>query len=217
MSTMKESWNAFGEGMWRQTPPLFTALGLCPSLAVTTAAMNGVVMGLATTVVLFGTALLTLAVRGIVPRQVRIPVYTVIIASLVAVVDLLLSGMMPDIHAVLGLFIPLIIVNCIILGRVEVAFTRLGALPAMGDALGYGLGFTWALAAIGGIRELLSAGTIFGAQVMPVGFTPWQIMRTPPGAFLTMGLLVALIQVIRLQASKRRGSRRAEQPGFEAA
>lgn len=218
MSMIKETWDSFGEGMWRKTPPLFTALGLCPSLAVTTTAMNGMVMGLSTAAVLFGTALLTLAIRNIVPKEVRIPIYTVLIASLVAVVDLLLSGLMPEVHALLGLFIPLIIVNCIVLGRVEVAFTRKRVLPAMGDALGYGLGFTWALTVIGSLRELMSAGTIFGAQVMPAGFTPWQIMRTPPGAFFTMGIILALLQLIRFQVSKRQAAgKTSTSEGIEAA
>jgi len=203
MATLKDSWRTLGEGLWRQTPPFFTALGLCPALAVTTAAVNGVVMGLATTAVLVGTALLTLAIRDIIPRQVRIPVYTVIIATLVTVVDLILSGLLPSIHAVLGLFIPLIIVNCLILGRVEVAFTKMSPMLALSDAFGYGLGFTWALAVIGAVRELFSAGTIFGYNVMAAGFEPWQIMSTPPGAFLTMGVFVAVIQTVRAYYEKR--------------
>lgn len=211
MSMLKESWSTFNEGFIRQTPPLFTALGLCPALAVTTSAANGLVMGLSTTAVLLGTALMTLAIRGIVPKQVRIPVYTVIIATLVTVVDLFLAGMLPEIHSLLGLFIPLIIVNCIVLGRVEVAFTRMNPLPAMSDALGYGLGFTWALTVIGVIREVMAAGTIFGAQVLPEGFTAWQIMRTPPGAFLTMAFMFAIIQTIRMQMAKRRSHQTTEQ------
>ena len=111
---------------------------------------------------------------------------------------------MPEIHAVLGLFIPLIIVNCIVLGRVEVAFLKMRPALAVSDALGYGLGFTWALTLIGAIRELLAAGTVFGAQVLPSGFTPWQIMQTPPGAFLTMGLLYAAIRTVRSLAQRRR-------------
>lgn len=211
MSVVKESLSSFNEGFLKQTPPLFTALGLCPALAVTTSALNGLVMGLSTTAVLLGTALLTLTIRGIVPKQVRIPVYTVIIATLVTVVDMLLAGLMPETHALLGLFIPLIIVNCIVLGRVEVAFTRMSPAPAISDALGYGLGFTWALTVIGIIRELFAAGAIFGSQVLPEGFTAWQIMRTPPGAFLTMAFLFAIIQTVRMQLSKRRSSRRVAQ------
>jgi len=200
----KETWDVFSDGFWRKVPPLFTALGLCPSLAVTTAAANGLVMGLSTTAVLVGTALVVLALRKIVPKQVRIPVYTVVIATLVTVVDLLLAGLVPEIHAVLGLFIPLIIVNCIVLGRVEVAFLKMRPALAVSDALGYGLGFTRALTLIGAIRELLAAGTVFGAQVLPSGFTPWQIMQTPPGAFLTMGLLYAAIRTVRSLAQRRR-------------
>lgn len=210
MSMFKESWNVFGEGFWRKVPPLFTVLGLCPALAVTTAAANGFVMGLSTTAVLVGTALVTLALRGVIPKQVRIPVYTVVIATLVTVVDLLLAGLVPEIHAVLGLFIPLIIVNCIVLGRVEAAFTKMNPVPAVADALGYGLGFTWALTLIGAVRELFAAGTVFNLQVMPDGFTAWQIMQTPPGAFLTMAMLYALIQSLRSLAVNK-GKGKAEQ------
>lgn len=217
MANFKDSWNQFGEGMWRQTPPLFTALGLCPSLAVTTAAINGLVMGLSTTAVLLGTALVTLAIRNIVPREVRIPVYTVVIATLVTVVDLLLSGLVPDVHAVLGLFIPLIVVNCIILGRVEVAFTRLNVSSSIADALGYGLGFTWALTVIGAIREIFAGGTVFGFRVLAEGATAWQIFRTPPGAFFTMGLIVAFIQMLRMRAAKGRSRETARKETVQAA
>lgn len=211
MSVLRKTWSAFSEGFYRQTPPLFTALGLCPALAITTSAVNGLVMGLSTSAVLIGSAFMALALRGVVPKQVRIPVYTVGIATMVTVVDFLLAGLVPEIHALLGLFIPLIIVNCIILGRVEAAFTRMEPFPAIGDALGYGLGFTWALTLIGSIRELMAGGTIFGAQVLAGGFTPWQIMRTPPGGFLTMGILFGIIQTIRMQMSKRRSQRSARQ------
>lgn len=217
MSRLRETWNTFTEGFIRQTPPLFTALGLCPALAITTSAANGLVMGLSTTAVLVGSAVMALAIRNVVPKQVRIPVYTVGIATMVTVVDFLLEGLLPEIHALLGLFIPLIIVNCIVLGRVEAAFTRMKPMPALGDAFGYGLGFTWALTLIGIIREVMAAGTIFGARVMPVGFTAWQIMRTPPGAFLTMAFLFALIQTVRMQSAKRRGRRAAEQTQAQAA
>lgn len=211
MARLKETWNTFTEGFIRQTPPLFTALGLCPALAITTTATNGLVMGLSTTAVLVGAALIALAFRNVIPKQVRIPVYTVGIATLVTVVDFLLEGLLPEIHALLGLFIPLIIVNCIVLGRVEAAFTRMKPLPALGDAFGYGLGFTWALTFIGVIREVMAAGTIFGAQVLPDGVTAWQIMRTPPGGFLTMAFLFALIQTIRMQLAKRRSRQTPQQ------
>lgn len=204
MLRISESWKAAREGLFRQTPPLFTALGLCPALAVTTALVNGVVMGLATAAVLLGTALLVLAIRRLVPKEIRIPVYTVIVATMVTVIDLVLSGFLPEVHAVLGLFVPLIMVNCIVLGRIEASFTRDRPLTAVGDALGYGLGFTWALALIGGIRELGATGAIAGYTLLPAGYVPWQIMRTPPGAFFTMGILVALIQLVRLQLAKKR-------------
>ena len=198
------------EGLWQRTPGLFVALGLCPALAVTTAAINGFVMGMATTTVLTVTALIVLAIRSYIPREVRIPVFTVIISSCVTVVDLVLSGLVPAVHSVLGLFVPLIIVNCLILGRVETSFTRDEPVLAITDALGYGLGFTWALTLIGAIREMFASGTFFGISMMPEAFIPWGIMRTPPGAFLTMGLLVAIIQALRIAAAGKHERRQEE-------
>lgn len=159
-------------------------------------------MGLATTFALVSSAVLISLFRRMIPREVRIPVYTVTVATLVTVADLTLASYIPAIHRVLGIYLPLIIVNCIILGRIE-AFA--GSNPvgrSFLDAMGYGLGFTWALTLIGGIRELFGAGTLFGVQVMPQGFEPLGIMRSPPGAFITMGLLVGGISFLRQRFSK---------------
>lgn len=192
------------DGLWKRTPPLFTVLGMCPSLAVTTGAIYGLAMGLSTTAVLVGSTVLISIFRRWIPRQSRIPIYTVAVATLVTMVDLLLQGFLPEIHEVLGLFIPLIVVNCIILGRIE-AFAA-GHPPgrALFDGLGYGLGFTWALTLIGGIRELLGAGSLFGVRVMPAAFVPWSIMRMPPGAFLTMGALFGVITLWRQRGKMKR-------------
>jgi electron transport complex protein RnfE len=204
MSPLQKFWSKAREGLFRQTPPLFVVLGLCPSLAVTTAAINGLVMGLATTGVLLCTALVTLAIRKMVPSEVRIPVYTVVIASFVTIADLVLAGLVPPVHKVLGVFIPLIIVNCIILARVEGSFTKDQPIEVIGDALGWGLGFTWALLVIGTFRELLASGSVFGKVMMPEGFVPWSIMQTPPGAFVTMGFIVAVIQALRSYSAQRK-------------
>lgn len=185
--------NDLSEGLWHRTPPLFTALGMCPSLAVTTAAVYGLAMGLSTTFVLVLSTWLMSVFRNVIPRQVRIPVYTITVATLVTIADLVLGGFLPAVHRVLGIYVPLIMVNCIILGRIEAFGSKHTPLRAMTDGLGYGVGFTWALTLIGGIREILGAGTLFGFAVLPESFVPWSIMTTPPGAFFTMGLLVGLI------------------------
>lgn len=192
------------EGLWKRTPPLFTALGLCPALAVTTGAVYGLAMGLSTTAVLVGSTVLISAFRRWIPRQSRIPIYTVAVATLVTMIDLLLQGFLPEIHGVLGLFIPLIVVNCIILGRIESFAANHPPGRALMDGLGYGLGFTWALTLIGGIRELLGAGALFGVRVMPEAFVPWSVMRMPAGAFLTMGALFGVITLWRQRGTKAR-------------
>jgi len=194
---MRELWDDFREGFSEQTPPFFVAMGLCPSLAVTTAVVYGFTMGMAVLAVLLGSNIVISVIRRWVPSEVRIPIYTVVIATLVTVVDLVLAGTVPAIHHTLGLFIPLIVVNCIILGRAEAFASKHGVVRSIADALGYGLGYTWALLLISALRELLGSGSIVGFQVMPAGFVPWQIMLTPPGAFLTMGTITAIINVIR--------------------
>lgn len=191
------------EGLWRRTPPLFTLLGLCPSLAVTTAAVYGLAMGLSTTFVLVGSTVLISLFRRNIPRQVRIPIYAVTVATLVTIIELVLMGFLPGIHRVLGLFIPLIVVNCIILGRIEAFAAQHTPGRSFADALGYGLGFTWALTLIGAIRELLGSGTLFGLSVVPAGFVPWTVMLTPAGAFWTMGALVAAITMWRQRGTSR--------------
>lgn len=196
--------NDLSEGLWRRTPPLFTALGMCPSLAVTTTAVYGMAMGLSTTFVLVGSTVLISIFRRAISRQSRIPIYTVTVATLVTIAELVLKGFLPDIHRVLGLFIPLIVVNCIILGRIESFAAHHSPGRVLADSLGYGLGFTWALTLIGGVRELLGAGTLFGVRVMPEAFVPWSVMRMPAGAFWTMGILVGVITLWRQRGATRR-------------
>lgn len=196
------------EGLWRKTPPLFSALGMCPALAVTTGAVYGLTMGLATAFVLVGGAVVISALRRFIPHEVRIPIYTIAVATLVTVADLVLAGWMPAIHRILGVFVPLIIVNCIILGRIEAFTSRHSPMRALADAAGYGMGFTWALTLVGAIREVLGAGTLFGVAVMPEGFVPLAIMRTPPGAFLTMGFLVAALTALSRRRTEEQRERR---------
>ncbi|MGI6038276.1 MAG: electron transport complex subunit RsxE [Limnochordia bacterium] len=204
---MRTLWNDFFKGIWEENPTWRQLLGTCPTLAVTTSATNGLVMGLATAVCLILSSVMVSIIRSIVPDEVRIPVYVVLIATFVTITDLFLEATVPDIHAVLGLFIPLIVVNCIILGRAEAFASKVAPHRAATDALGMGLGFTWALTAIGSVRELLGLGSIFGMKLMPAGFTPWGIMILPPGAFLTMGSLLGLMNWITRRSAAKAASR----------
>ena len=183
----------FTKGLVKENPLLRLVLGLCPALAVTTMAINGVAMGLATTAVLVGSNLVISILRRFIPAQVRIPVFIVIIASFVTIIDMVMAGYFYELHQVLGLFIPLIVVNCIILGRAEAFASRHPVLLSLADGLGMGLGFTLALIILGSVREVLGNGTIFGVSIFASGFEPALIMLLPPGAFLALGLLLGLM------------------------
>ncbi|NLN19217.1 MAG: electron transport complex subunit RsxE [Firmicutes bacterium] len=209
---MRQLWRDFREGFIDQTPPFFAAMGLCPALAVTSAVVYGFSMGMAVLAVLLGSNIVVSLIRRWVPAEVRIPVYTVIIATLVTVVDLVLAGTVPAIHRTLGLFIPLIVVNCIILGRAEAFASKHGVTRSIADAFGYALGYTWALLLISAVREILGSGTILGLRVMPAGFVAWKIMLTPPGAFLAMGTIVSVINVIRNRSRSRSAAVKRAQP-----
>jgi electron transport complex protein RnfE len=183
----------FSKGFIKENPLFRLVLGMCPALAVTTMAINGVAMGLAATAVLVGSNLVISALRRFIPSQVRIPVFIVIIASFVTIIDMVMAAYFYELHKVLGLFIPLIVVNCIILGRAEAFASRNAVLLAAADGLGMGLGFTLALVILGSVRELLGNGTIFGVPVFGPGFEPALVMLLPPGAFLALGLLLGLM------------------------
>ncbi|HHX49941.1 MAG TPA: electron transport complex subunit E [Clostridia bacterium] len=182
-------------GLFRENPTFRLLIGMCPVLAVTTMAINGLIMGIAVVAVLVCSSFMISACKSIIPSQVRIPIYIVIIATFVTIADLLLAALVPDVHKVLGLFVPLIVVNCIILGRAEAFASKMPVLRSITDGLGMGLGFTWALVFIGCIRELLGMGSVFGVQVMGEAFVPWEIMQLPPGAFLTMGIIVFVLNL----------------------
>lgn len=189
---------------FRQAPPLRLLLGLCPSLAVTTAMENGFWMGLAVIFVLACSELIISLLRKAIPDRVRIPVYIVIVAAFTTIVDMAMKAYLAQMHAILGIYIPLIVVNCIILGRIEAFAAEHPPGRSLADALGYGLGFTWTLTLIGAIRELLGAGTVFGLSVMPAGFVPWRVMLTPAGAFWTMGMLVGVITLWRQRGAVKK-------------
>ena len=180
------------KGIWRENPVMASMLGLCPTLAVTNAANNGLAMGLATTFVLLSSSLMISALRNFIPHQVRIAGYIVIIATFVTVADRFLAAYFPPISASLGPYIPLIVVNCLILGRQEAFSSRNGIGRSLLDSLGMGIGFIIVLVALGIIREILGSGSIFGFAVMGDWFTPWMVMILPPGAFLTLGIMIAL-------------------------
>lgn len=179
-------------GIFKENPTFVLMLGMCPTLAVTTSAVNGLGMGLSTTAVLVFSNLIISALRKIIPDRVRIPAFIVIVASLVTIVQLLMQGYVPSLYSSLGIYIPLIVVNCIILGRAEAYAMKNGPVLSAFDGIGMGLGFTVALALIGSFRELLGAGTIFGVQVMPAAFQPISIFILAPGAFFVLAALTAL-------------------------
>lgn len=181
----------FIKGLWKENPVFRLVLGMCPALAVTTAAINGVAMGLATTFVLVCSNLVVSLIRKLIPDRVRLPAFIVIIASFVTIVDLVMAGFFFQLHKTLGLFIPLIVVNCVILGRAEAFASKNPILHALADGLGMGIGFTLSLAVLGGIREILGNGTLLSFPVMGESFLPLLVMVLPPGAFIALGFLLA--------------------------
>jgi len=183
----------FMNGIIKENPIFRLLLGMCPTLAVTTAAINGLGMGLATAAVLVGSNAVIALIKDLIPAKIRIPSFIVVIASFVTIIGMLMKAYLPALDKSLGLFIPLIVVNCIILARAESFASKNGVVSSIADGLGMGLGFTLALTILASIRELLGAGSIFGISVFGAGFEPALIMILPPGAFLTLGLLLGLL------------------------
>jgi len=188
MSLLKE----FTKGFIKENTVLVLVLGMCPTLAVTTSAINGAAMGLAATFVLVMSNLVISLLRHSIPSKVRIPCYIVVIASFVTVVDLVMHGYLYDLHKALGLFIPLIVVNCIILGRAEAFASKRSVAASFVDGFGMGLGFTLTLFILGAVREILGNGTILGYQLMGQSYEPILVMILPPGAFISLGIMVGL-------------------------
>ena len=180
-------------GLVKENPTFVLMLGMCPTLAVTTSATNGIGMGLSTTAVLIMSNMLISMLRKIIPDSVRMPAFIVVVASFVTIVDFLLEGFVPSLYDSLGLYIPLIVVNCIILGRAESYASKNPVLPSIFDGIGMGLGFTVGLTCIGIVRELIGAGQIFGFQVMPDAYEPFTIFILAPGAFFVLSVLMAKI------------------------
>lgn len=185
-------WKEFTKGLWEINPTFKQVLGMCPTLAVTVSAINGVAMALATTFVLIFSSLLISLIRKWIPNQVRIAAYIVIIATFVTIADLVMKAKFPELSKALGPFVPLIVVNCLILGRAEAFASKNNPLRSLLDALGNGAGFLIALALMGSIRELLGNRTVFGFPILPESFQPLLIMILPAGAFITLGLMMGL-------------------------
>lgn len=180
------------KGLWDDNPVLRMLLGLCPALAVTNSGINGLAMGMATTFVLLSSSIIISLLRKVIPHQVRIAGYIVIIATFVTVADKFLAAFLPDISKALGPYVPLIVVNCLILGRQEAFSSKNSVGRSILDALGMGTGFIFVLVVLGGIREILGSATLFNLQILGDWFNPWMIMILPPGAFLTLGILIGL-------------------------
>jgi len=197
----------FTKGLWQTIPPFRLVLGLCPTLATTTSGLNGMGMGLATTFVLVFSNLFVSLLRRFIPSQVRIASFIVIIASFVVIVELVMQAYFYPLFKILGIFIPLIVVNCIILGRAEAFASKQGPIASLADGLGIGLGFTISLFVLGCLRELLGNGTLLDIPVMWSGFEPFAFMLKPPGAFVALGILLAAMNLISQMQARKGGGR----------
>ncbi len=195
----------FSKGLWRENPVLVLALGLCPTLAVTSSATNGLGMGLATMFVLLGSNTVISLVRKAIPKQVRIPCYIVVIATFVTVVGMVTEAYFPAIDQALGIFIPLIVVNCIVLGRAEAFAARNSIVRSVIDALGMGAGFTLTLMLLGGARELLGSGTLFEVHLAAPWENEFMLLKLAPGAFIMLGLFLAAMNWINAWRARRQG------------
>ena len=193
MSFMKE----LTKGIVKENPTFVIVLGMCPTLATTTSVNNAIGMGLAATFVLVCSNIMISMIRKITPDKIRIPIYVIVIAAFVSIVDMVMAAYLPDLHKALGLFIPLIVVNCIIMGRAEAFASKNSVMDSMADGIGMGLGFTLALTLMSSIREILGSGTWAGMKVMPATYDPMLIAILTPGAFITLGLLMAGINMLK--------------------
>jgi Na+-translocating ferredoxin:NAD+ oxidoreductase subunit E len=195
--------DTFLEGLWRQNPVFVMMLGMCPALAVTVSAVNALSMGVATTFVLLCSSLLVSLMRNIVPKEVRIATYIVIIATFVTVVDYVIQAVSLALYDALGAFIQLIVVNCIILGRAEAHASKSRPLPAAVNALGMGMGFTIGLFALGSVREILGNGSLFGVSLFGSQFQPWVVMVLPPGGFFVLGSWLLFFAWLKRRKERR--------------
>jgi electron transport complex protein RnfE len=186
-------WNEFVRGLLKENAVFVLLLGMCPTLAVTGSAVNGMGMGVASTAVLLGSNLVISLLKKLIPDKVRIPVFIVVIASFVTIIDLTMNAYTPDLHEQLGIFIPLIVVNCLILGRAEAFASKNNVGASLLDGFVMGVGFTFALTLLGGIREILGAGSIFGIKFVSADASTILLFILPPGAFIALGFLIAAV------------------------
>ncbi|MFW6006438.1 MAG: electron transport complex subunit RsxE [Halanaerobiales bacterium] len=191
----------FKNGLWQENPIFRLVIGMCPTLAVTNTLANGLAMGLATSFVLISSEIVISTFKKLIPENVRIPSFILIIATFVTFTDYFLKAFFPEIAASLSLFVPLIVVNCLILGRQEAFASQNPVTRSIADALGMGIGFTWALVLLSAIRELLGMGSLFGIQILGTWYQPMIIMVLPGGAFISLGILVAFMNLV----SRKRG------------
>lgn len=199
---MKINFREISRGIFKENPTFVLFLGLCPTLGVTTSAVNGIAMGLATLFVLILSNVIISTIKNLIPSKIRIPAYIMVIATLVTVLELSMKAYFPSLYEVLGIFIPLIVVNCIILGRAESYASKNSILNSMFDGIGNGLGFTLSLTVIGSIREIIGSGKLFGLSMVDKLFDPAMIFILPPGAFITIGVLVAIINKYKQKGSR---------------
>jgi electron transport complex protein RnfE len=193
------STDEFIKGLWRENPVFVQVLGMCPVLAVTNSAINGLAMGLATTFVMLMSNTIVSTLRNFIPKQVRIATYILIIATFVTIVDYAIAAISLDLHKALGAFIALIVVNCLILGRAEAFASRNTVSDSILDALGMGAGFTLALLCLGGVREILGSGSLFNVTLFPEGFEPWIVMILPGGGFFTLAAWLLVINWFKVR------------------
>ena len=197
MSILRE----FTKGIYKENPVFRLVLGLCPTLAVTTSVENGVGMGIAATAVLVSSNFIISVSRNLIPKKIRIPIFIIVIATFVTIVEMLMQAYYPALYDSLGIFVPLIVVNCIILGRAEAFASRNNALVSVIDGIGMGVGFTFSLVIISAIRELAGNGTLYGFPVAPSSFQPVLLMILPPGAFLTLGYVLGFFNWLDIKNS----------------
>ncbi|GAA0120844.1 MAG: electron transport complex subunit E [Clostridium argentinense] len=200
---MKKLIERLKSGIITDNPVFVQVLAMCPTLAVTSSVKNAIGMGLAATAVLIGSNAVISMLRKLIPDKIRIPAFIVVIASFVTLIQFLVQAYLPELYKSLGIFIPLIVVNCIILGRAEAYASKNSVISSIFDAIGMGLGFTVALTILACIRELLGSGTIYGVQILPSSYEPMGIMQLAPGAFITLGIILAVMNQIKISKEKK--------------
>ncbi|MCI6378335.1 MAG: electron transport complex subunit E [Clostridiales bacterium] len=202
--------HVFMNGLLNENPTFRLLLGMCPTLAISTAASQGIGMGLATTFVLVFSNMVISLLRKVIPERVRIPSFIVVIATFVTIIDLIIKAYLPSMSNSLGIYIPLIVVNCIIFARAEAFAFKNPVLPSIVDGLGMGLGFTCSLTLLSSVREIIGSGKWFGMQIMPAGYRPMSVIISPSGGFLTLGILILIVNAVVKYIEKRKKAKTGE-------